>query len=213
MTTTELLSYVVSVAREKFSNQLFGRRELMNAVEVQLRGDGKWPEEYDLPSGSKGKKSKGLARIDYAFIPLKNDGRFTLNNRDQWSVAGNSPDIDCEFIEGGKVTISHLKIERDPEATRIKKISVLKSTGSLVCEICEFDFVEKYGSLGQGFAECHHLVPLSALKGKESKTSMDGLIITCSNCHRMIHKAISMNKKLHDVEKIKMAILNGKRRN
>jgi predicted HNH restriction endonuclease len=30
--------------------------------------------------------------------------------------------------------------------------------------MCGFDFKDKYGELGEGFAECHHTIPVSELK-------------------------------------------------
>ncbi|MBT3031446.1 MAG: HNH endonuclease [Candidatus Thiodiazotropha sp. (ex Lucina pensylvanica)] len=51
-----------------------------------------------------------------------------------------------------------------------------------------FDFSEKYGKLGEGFAECHHTKPPSTLKPGE-KTKLSDLAVVCSNCHRMLHRA------------------------
>ena len=67
-----------------------------------------------------------------------------------------------------------------------KKKNVFESTGKLDCEVCGFDFKERYGELGEGFAECHHTMPVSKLK-KQQKTKLSDLSILCANCHRMIH--------------------------
>jgi predicted HNH restriction endonuclease len=48
-----------------------------------------------------------------------------------------------------------------------------------------------YGLLGQGFAECHHLVPISRLEPGH-RTRLEDLAIVCSNCHRMLHKSRPM---------------------
>jgi predicted HNH restriction endonuclease len=65
----------------------------------------------------------------------------------------------------------------------------IEYVGHCSCEICDFDFEEKYGDLGKGFIECHHLIPLSDRKGNEStETSIDDVVLVCSNCHRVIHK-------------------------
>jgi predicted HNH restriction endonuclease len=45
----------------------------------------------------------------------------------------------------------------------------------------------KYGSLGSGFSEVHHLRPLSQRKSNEP-TRLEELSIVCSNCHRMLHR-------------------------
>jgi 5-methylcytosine-specific restriction protein A len=66
-----------------------------------------------------------------------------------------------------------------------KKRAVLRDTGRLACEACNFDFAAVYGELGDGFAECHHKLPLSA---GERQTLLTDLAIVCANCHRMLHR-------------------------
>lgn len=96
-------------------------------------------------------------------------------------------DEDEEFPEGAVLSRVHLSRERNRKATLRKKKHVLEKTGRLECEVCAFDFVTVYGAIGQGFAECHHLVPLSELSDSR-KTRLSDLAILCANCHRMIHK-------------------------
>ncbi|HYT71491.1 MAG TPA: HNH endonuclease, partial [Gemmatimonadales bacterium] len=55
------------------------------------------------------------------------------------------------------------------------------------CEVCGFDFLHRYGSIGDGFAEVHHKVPLGRALG-ERKTKLNDLAVVCSNCHRMLHR-------------------------
>jgi 5-methylcytosine-specific restriction protein A len=69
-----------------------------------------------------------------------------------------------EFPEGRVLTRLHKMRERNARLVKRKKEKVLKDTGRLACEVCGFDFAEVYGSLGNGFAECHHTVPLADLK-------------------------------------------------
>jgi len=103
-----------------------------------------------------------------------------------------SPELDEEEFEEGRVlTRVHKARERSRVATQKKKVSVLKRTGALACEACGFDFKEVYGDLGDGFAECHHTVPVSQLKSGQ-KTRLSELAILCANCHRMIHKSKPM---------------------
>jgi 5-methylcytosine-specific restriction protein A len=88
--------------------------------------------------------------------------------------------------EGRYVYRLHRLSERDPRMAKKKKELVKRTTGRLACEVCEIDFEETYGALGEGFIECHHLVPLS--EGKERVTSLSDLALLCPNCHSMIHK-------------------------
>ena len=97
---------------------------------------------------------------------------------------------DEAFLEGRRLTELHKRIERNPKVVLRKKKKVLQETGKLECEVCGFDFVKKYGEeLGYGFAECHHIFPVSKLT-EEHKTKLSELAIVCANCHRMLHRML-----------------------
>jgi 5-methylcytosine-specific restriction enzyme A len=93
-------------------------------------------------------------------------------------------------VEGRIVFRKHREYERDPAAAREKKARTLRRTGKLDCEVCGFDFANRYGELGEGFIECHHTLPLGA--GRVRTTNAADLALLCSNCHRMIHLAEPM---------------------
>jgi 5-methylcytosine-specific restriction enzyme A len=99
----------------------------------------------------------------------------------------HTPDFIEEASEGRLLTKVHVTRERNQSIIKRKKKSVLKETGSLKCEVCSFDFKQVYGELGEGFAECHHVKPVSQLKPNET-TKIKDLAILCANCHRMIHR-------------------------
>ena len=100
-------------------------------------------------------------------------------------------DIDSEFeeeaSEGKVVTRIHQTYERDTKLVRRKKRKVLEEQGKLTCEVCDFDFQERYGERGKEYIECHHTKPVSEI-GETGKTGIDDLVLLCSNCHRMIHR-------------------------
>jgi len=98
---------------------------------------------------------------------------------------------DEEFPEGKSLTRLHRYKERHTEAAKKKKSKVLSEKGVLVCEICGFDFEKVYGQLGNGFAECHHLIPVSSLE-QGHLTRFEDLAIVCSNCHSMLHRSRPM---------------------
>ena len=56
------------------------------------------------------------------------------------------------------------------------------------CMICGFDFEEKYGELGKGYIEVHHIRPLSEIDEEVVVNPETDLICVCSNCHRMLHR-------------------------
>jgi len=93
--------------------------------------------------------------------------------------------------EGNPRLVTHLKRERNAFLVKAKKEATIKKTGKLCCEVCNFDFVEVYGELGEDFCEVHHLTPLAQADGVV-KTTLDDLAILCSNCHRIIHRTNPM---------------------
>ena len=103
------------------------------------------------------------------------------------------PDIDLPpaGTEGSAHLVSHLRRERNLAIVEAKKAAILNAKGRLCCEVCGFDFSARYGALGAGFCEVHHLVPLSAAT-ESVTTTLDALAILCSNCHRIIHRSTPM---------------------
>lgn len=80
--------------------------------------------------------------------------------------------------------------QREGRARRAKiKDALSKSGGRLICEVknCGFDFKERYGALGEGYAHVHHLNPLSASPSGGREVKLSDLAIVCANCHAMIH--------------------------
>lgn len=56
------------------------------------------------------------------------------------------------------------------------------------CQICGFDFKDKYGYIGENYIEVHHKKPLFSLDEKMIPNPEMDLVTICSNCHRMIHR-------------------------
>ncbi|MET7610461.1 HNH endonuclease [Streptomyces seoulensis] len=93
---------------------------------------------------------------------------------------------DYSAPEGRLLMRRHRSRERN-KALRKKKITaVLRQGGRLACEVCGFDFQEVYGERGDGYIECHHVVPLH--EAGEGRTRLSDLALICANCHRMIHR-------------------------
>lgn len=113
--------------------------------------------------------------------------------RQNYQIALLSGDDDRDEAEGagypeGKILFKlHKARERSATLTKKKKQRILEKTGQLVCEVCSFDFNKVYGALGYGFAECHHVLPVSSLP-PEYQTKLSDLAIVCANCHRMLHR-------------------------
>lgn len=80
----------------------------------------------------------------------------------------------------------HRKIERNRTAARQAK----KFHGTR-CQACDLDFAERYGEIGHGYIEAHHLRAISKLE-EGVAVSYDiaaDFAVLCSNCHRMIHRS------------------------
>jgi 5-methylcytosine-specific restriction enzyme A len=106
--------------------------------------------------------------------------------------AGEAPDFPIEVgydneseMEGRYLLRLHAYRERNPALRRRKISAVRAQTGALSCEVCGFDYEQKYGERGRGYIECHHKTPLHV--GGEAPRTISDLALLCSNCHRMIH--------------------------
>jgi 5-methylcytosine-specific restriction protein A len=98
-------------------------------------------------------------------------------------------DIDEEegFPEGKILYRMHRTREREPNLVKRVKLLAKRNHGRLFCQVCGFDFVDRYGPLGEDFIECHHTKPLSEL-ADERDTRIKDIATVCANCHRMIHR-------------------------
>jgi 5-methylcytosine-specific restriction protein A len=89
-----------------------------------------------------------------------------------------------EASEGRILFREHRRYERDRKLVAKKKAAVLKKTGRLACEVCDFESSEAYGV--EGVIDVHHVVPLHKIG--ESLTTMKDLALVCPTCHRVLHK-------------------------
>ncbi len=103
--------------------------------------------------------------------------------------ADMTEDIDSEVAEaqeGRVLTRLHRARERSRKLAEQKKAQALKAGRGIRCEVCDFDYEEKYGERGMGYMEVHHLKPLHTLAA-DTTTKLDDLALVCADCHRMIH--------------------------
>jgi 5-methylcytosine-specific restriction enzyme A len=93
--------------------------------------------------------------------------------------------VNTSIIEIRKYTF-HRKVERNPTAAKqAKKIHGTR------CRACDLDFEERYGAIGKGFIEAHHLKPISTLEEGVAVTYdvAADFAVLCANYHRMIHRS------------------------
>jgi 5-methylcytosine-specific restriction enzyme A len=107
---------------------------------------------------------------------------------------------DDVFVEGASKKVLVNKYERDPQARK----KCIQHYGS-ICVVCNFDFEDHYGSIGEGFIHVHHLKPISEI-GEEYKIDpILDLRPVCPNCHAMLHKG----KPTFSIEELKRMISDG----
>lgn len=88
------------------------------------------------------------------------------------------------FPEGAVETVLVNRYERDG---RNRAIAI--RTHGLTCVVCDFNFGEVYGPLGDGFIVVHHLVPVSKLGVDYVINPVTDLVCICANCHAMVHRS------------------------
>lgn len=92
-----------------------------------------------------------------------------------------------EYAEARRRTREKFFFTRNPQL-----VLAAKKFRKPICEACEFDFHDFYGSLGEEYIEAHHLSPLSERPEREWSeelyTNLEGIALLCANCHRMIHR-------------------------
>lgn len=91
------------------------------------------------------------------------------------------------FPEGGIVKRMHLHRERNQRVIKLAKERFKSKYGRLFCVVCEFDFSDKYGVLGDDFIEAHHTIAISSMKPND-QTKPEDIALVCANCHRMLHR-------------------------
>jgi len=94
---------------------------------------------------------------------------------------------ELSFPEGKEIYRLHRTKERSKTVVELAKRRLLNLDKNLRCEICSFSFYERYGEIGQGFIEAHHIKPLSELT-QETETQINDIALVCSNCHRILHR-------------------------
>ena len=101
-----------------------------------------------------------------------------------------------ELTEGEIVEVHFSKHERNA-ALRMACIDHYRQqhAGDVVCEACGLDFGKRYGKIGEGYIEVHHLTPISQTAGTHAGDPSKDLVPLCANCHAMIHRLMVSEKK------------------
>ena len=117
-----------------------------------------------------------MEKLDIKYFDIEELGTWPIHSANMESVS-----------EGQQKLSLHLKRERNSQIVKqAKERFKMRNNGRLFCEICKFDFSERYGEIGEGFIEAHHKKPISKMQPGDV-TRIEDFILVCSNCHSMLH--------------------------
>jgi 5-methylcytosine-specific restriction enzyme A len=164
-------------------------------IEIETGSDARLPGDYaaghslgfryhlaELPSEATLRNDLQLLIRAYRALTFR--GGLDADTDADTEVADFNVPANATITEKRKYVL-HKKIERNGTAARAAK----KHHGT-VCQTCNLDFAVRYGDIGQGFIEAHHLTPISTLaEGVAVHYNVaNDFAVPCSNCHRMIHR-------------------------
>jgi putative restriction endonuclease len=100
-------------------------------------------------------------------------------------------------LEGGKKKIYTTTYERNKKL-RNDAIAIHGYT----CKVCDFNFKEVYGLVGEGYIHVHHLKPVSSNNKKTTVDVHNDLVVVCANCHSMIHRKKNTLLSIDELKKM-----------
>lgn len=113
-------------------------------------------------------------------------------------------DDEEEFFEGRLITRLHKTKERDRNIRR-RLLALRRKSGSLVCDMCGYRANSDNDKFEDAAFEAHHLLPMSM--ALERKTQLKDMALLCANCHRLLHRAIALNKRWLTISEARKLIL------
>lgn len=128
---------------------------------------------YEEKSGSSVKKRKDVYE---RYLNL-------IDKEPQKTVYPDEVDIKIEYSEGKTKKVLVNSYERNPVARK----KCIEHFG-LNCQVCDFNFKEKFGDLGKDFIHVHHKIDIATIGNEYSVNPLTDLIPVCPNCHSMLHK-------------------------
>lgn len=131
--------------------------------------------------------------INFIFIQkLKLAEKYSIIR--QSIIHADEVDSEIEFSEGKTKKVLVNSYERNTEA-REKCIEHFGTN----CQVCNFNFQEKFGDLGKNFIHVHHKTEISTIGKEYIVNPIKDLIPVCPNCHSMLHK----RKPAFSIEELK----------
>ncbi|QTD38210.1 HNH endonuclease [Polaribacter batillariae] len=140
---------------------------------------------YEEKSGSSVKKRK---EVYNRYLKL-------INQKPEKTIYPDEVDSETEYSEGKTKKVLVNSYERNPIARK----KCIEHFG-LNCQVCNFNFEEKFGVLGKKFIHFHHKIDIATIGNEYSVNPLTDLIPVCPNCHSMLHK----KKPAYSIEELKI---------
>jgi predicted HNH restriction endonuclease len=96
----------------------------------------------------------------------------------------NELDPGIRYVEGARKQVWVNAFERDSSARQ-----ACVAHYGYNCVVCNFNFLDRYGSIGHEFIHVHHLKPMALADGEYELDPVADLRPVCPNCHAMLHRA------------------------
>lgn len=119
-------------------------------------------------------------------------------------IYADEVDPDQTYSEGETKQVLINTYERNPIARK----KCIEHYG-LNCQVCDFNFENKFGVLGKEFIHVHHKIELATVGKKYSVNPITDLIPVCPNCHSMLHKKRPVAYTISELKQILRDSTNG----
>ena len=170
--------------RESFRNPDGVAFKLQNLRSVEtgkgLKNVSRMDREIWAELGSDRERTKKVAEL------IRRDLAFAK------SLGSEPTEDDDEFFEGRIVTQIHKRRERNPNL-RKRLLATRRGIGQLTCDMCGNYSKSRITTFEDAAFEAHHLVPVAMVA--ERKTRLVDLALLCAGCHRLVHRAIAVEKR------------------
>ncbi|NKI27303.1 hypothetical protein HCG49_12080 [Arenibacter sp. 6A1] len=117
-----------------------------------------------------------------------------INRNPEKIIYPDEVDSEIEYVEGKTKKVLVNSYERNPIARK----KCIEHYG-LNCQVCDFNFKEQFGELGEDFIHVHHIKDMATMENEYSVNPLTDLVPVCPNCHSMLHK----KKPAYSIEELK----------
>ena len=159
--------------------------------------------DVDFTTFNQSHQKKVVGMLPSIFEVLKNKGNIKVE-KPEFVISEEIDETNYETLkEGTKKQITVNAYERNNKA-RLACLRHYKKINSDVikCEICGFNFSEKYGEQFADKIHVHHVVEIATIGDEYVVDPVNDLIPICPNCHMVIHS----KKPAYTPEEIKNMI-------